>query len=81
MVLSQGEKGERSFLSASARSFKTLLHQVCIRFGGFLKLGVPFGGPHNEEYSILGSMLGSLYFGKLPFVFVASRLRLCGPSR
>ena len=34
---------------------------------GFPKLGVPFlGGPHNKDYSILGSILGSPYFGKLP---------------
>ena len=25
------------------------------------------GGPHNKEYSILGSRLGSPYFGKEPF--------------
>ena len=36
------------------------------RFGGFPKLGVPFGGPHNKDYSILGSILGSPYLGKLP---------------
>ena len=29
--------------------------------------GYPFGGPHNKDYSILGSLLGSPYFGKLPF--------------
>ena len=28
--------------------------------------GYPFGGPHNKDYSILGSILGSPYFGKLP---------------
>ena len=26
--------------------------------GEFLKLGVPFGGPHNQDYTFLGSMLG-----------------------
>ena len=31
--------------------------------GGFPKLGVPSWGPHNEDYSILGSRLGSPYFG------------------
>ena len=25
---------------------------------GFPKLGVPFWGPHNKDYSILGSILG-----------------------
>ena len=34
--------------------------------GGFPKLGYPFGGPYNKDYSILGSILGSPYFGKLP---------------
>ena len=35
-------------------------------YGGFPKLGYLTGGPHNKEYSILGSILGSPYFGKLP---------------
>ena len=30
--------------------------------------GTLFGGPHNKDYSILGSILGSPYFGKLPRV-------------
>ena len=29
--------------------------------------GYPFGGPHNKDYSMLGSILGSHYFGKLPY--------------
>ena len=37
-------------------------------YGDFPKLGVPFWGPNNKDYSILGSILGSLYFGKLPYV-------------
>ena len=36
-------------------------------FRGFPKLGVPFWGPENRDYSILGSILGSPYFGQLPF--------------
>ena len=36
------------------------------RHGGFPKLGYHFGGPHNKDHSILGSILGSPYFGKLP---------------
>ena len=32
----------------------------------FPKLGVPFWGPYDKGYSILGSILGSPYFGKLP---------------
>ena len=31
--------------------------------GGFLQLGVPFGGPHNKDYNILGSRLGSPILG------------------
>ena len=30
-------------------------------------LGYLLGGSYNEEYSILGSILGSPYFGKLPY--------------
>ena len=42
------------------------------RNGGFPKLGGGGGGgtllgvPHNKDYSILGSILGSPYFEKLP---------------
>ena len=35
--------------------------------GGSPKLGVPFGGPNNKDYSILGPILGSPHFGKLPY--------------
>ena len=34
--------------------------------GVSLNFGYPFGGSHNEDYSILGSLLGSPCFGKLP---------------
>ena len=32
-------------------------------------MGGPFGGPHNKDNDILGSILGSPYpyFGKLPY--------------
>ena len=37
---------------------------------GFLKIrGTFLGGPHNKDYSILGSILGYPYFGKLPFQY------------
>ena len=29
--------------------------------------GYLFGSPHNKDYSILGSILGFPYFGKLPY--------------
>ena len=31
------------------------------------RLGVRFGGPYKKDYSILGSILGSPYYGKLPY--------------
>ena len=37
-------------------------------FEGFLKLGVPFWGSRNKDYSILVSILGSFFFfWQLPF--------------
>ena len=36
--------------------------------------GYLFGGPYNKDYSILGSILGSPYFGKLPFSSLGSSL-------
>ena len=34
---------------------------------GFPEIGgTLFGGPNNKDYSIVGSILGSPYFGKLP---------------
>ena len=44
--------------------------------GGFPKLGVPFGGPYNKDYSILGSVLGSPYSRKLPIVEVRGQCRV-----
>ena len=36
---------------------------------GFPKIrGTLFEGPNNKDYSILGSILGSPYFGKLPLI-------------
>ena len=32
--------------------------------GGFPKLGYPFGGPHNKDYGILESILGSPFLGE-----------------
>ena len=37
---------------------------MCIyMYGGFPKLGVPFWGSHNKDYSILGSILGPPILG------------------
>ena len=30
--------------------------------------GYHYGGPNNKDYGILGSILGSPYFGKLPIM-------------
>ena len=35
--------------------------------GRFPKLGVLFEGSYNKDYSMLGSILGSPCFGKLPY--------------
>ena len=32
--------------------------------------GYLFGGPYHKDYSIVGSILGSPYFGKLPSIFL-----------
>ena len=35
---------------------------------GFPKIGsTSLGGPHNKDYNFSWSILGSVYFGKLPF--------------
>ena len=34
------------------------------------KWGYHFRGPHNKDYNIVGSILGSPYFEKLPFCYV-----------
>ena len=52
--------------------------------GAFSKLGVPFWGPYNKDYSILGSILGCPNFGKLPQGFsIWPRLppQLCNGAR
>ena len=33
-----------------------------------------FGGPYNKDYSLLGSILGSLCFGKVPFWAIKNRV-------
>ena len=37
--------------------------------------GTLFRGPYNKDYSILGSILGSPYFGKLPYHVKLQRAR------
>ena len=40
--------------------------------------GYLIGGPHNQDHSILGSILGSPCFGKLPQTIPQSRLTSLG---
>ena len=54
------------------------MFRVCGAFGTMSKLlwvvpkirGTIFGDPHNKDYSILGSILGSPYLGKLPYTWL-----------
>ena len=39
--------------------------------------GYLFGGPHNKDYNMSGSILGSPYFGELPCLPSTIRLRDC----
>ena len=51
------------------RGTKQILKPSSLRLcGGFSQLGVPFDSPYNKDYSILGSILGSPSFGKLPCI-------------
>ena len=47
-------------------------------YRGFLKLGVPFGGPHNKDYSILGSILGSPILGNYHMSYSPNSFSLSG---
>ena len=40
--------------------------QACVYLRVSQNYGYLFGGPNNKDYNILGSILGSPYFGKLP---------------
>ena len=42
------------------------LSKLCVAScGGFPKLGVPFGGPSNKDYTILGSIIGVPLFREI----------------
>ena len=64
------KRDPRSFVGAAhadpAMQLSCLL-TVNRNLGVSQNYGYLFGGPHNKDYSILGSILGSPYFGKLPF--------------
>ena len=66
MVFSEMPKG-LWLLKALGRSRRNT--SISSPRGGFPKLGDLFGDPHNNPYNILGSILGSPYFGKLPRTF------------
>ena len=54
----------------------------CLRFRvlGFPKIrGTFFGGPHDKDYSILGSILGSPCFGKLPCTLPPNKMNMEAP--
>ena len=34
------------------------------------ELRIPYGGPYNKDYDILGSILGSPILGKLPSIYI-----------
>ena len=40
---------------------------ICM-YGGFPKLGGIIGVPYSRDYRFLGSILGSPYFGNLPYI-------------
>ena len=42
---------------------------IYIYMGVSQNWGYHFRGPHNKDYSILGSILGSPYLGKLPYMY------------
>ena len=44
---------------------------MCTYIWRFPKIrGTFLGGPNNKDYSILGSILGSPNFGKLPYIYI-----------
>ena len=63
-------------LSTSGRWTFQGERQIC-NMWGFPKIGGTFfGGSHNKDYSILGSILGSPYFGKLPYLCIRREMRM-----
>ena len=48
-----------------------------INLGVSHNLGYHFGGPHNKDYNILGSILEYPYFGKLPFMVPTINAYIC----
>ena len=49
--------------------------KCCIIWGFPKNYGYLFGGPIKKDYSILGSILGSPHFGKLPLVQSEENIR------
>ena len=61
-------------LARCRKYFKTYM-------GACQDYGYHFRGPHNKDYSILGSILGSPFFGKLPYAHVYGYAHLCNSTR
>ena len=40
-------------------------------------MGYLIGAPHNKDYSMLGSILGSLYFGELLYTYICTDREVC----
>ena len=49
----------------------TVFMYTCGQAPGLVRLwgGILFGGPYIKDKSIVGSIFGSPYFGKLPYIF------------
>ena len=64
-----GKKGQKFGCDCKASSIQPDHHRAsCSYLVVSQNKGYLFGGPYNKDYSILGSILGYLNFGKLPFV-------------
>ena len=78
-VLQSGDGGQRAWqhevMVSTHRAFKGLGGRVQEGPNIHLpKKGYLFRGPNNKDYSILGSILGSPYLGKLPYTLTKKGL-------
>ena len=73
--------GSGAFWSAPA-SYGCICPSADRKKWGFRKLGYHFGGPHNKDYSILGSILGSPHLWKLPnpYADIDAQALVCLPA-
>ena len=67
-IIPRKPKGSGFYLKLYEPPGSIGLHIRTDAIWGFPKIrGTLLGGPHNKDYSILGSILGSRNFGKLPY--------------